>query len=431
MGLPRSISHPIPRNRDTHRNPKARTIVAAFTQVSLDADALLDVATAYRRGEEESERLYGWLKAKNAIAAQGHVQDVRDQIERDRHVLNGHLASELDRLKDERRELRIREAGCAPEAHMLAAQLGIEWKAPCSVLPLAHNEPVSLRELAGQEGYPEPQSENHVESKTLHRLASVGGGVLFGISLGLLSGQIEMTSLDRQLVPLLILCATGIVVMMIIGAAVVPIARLCGGRLYQTGVTLQRMKSVAGWTWIALLVFLSGAMLFIESKIEQLGLLKGLTESSSYHGVHISSGDLGWVSLMLILPVMSFYVLTSIAAGYHGSNVCKLEGEWKRRRNEFVAGAQFGRLIQLCTLLKPITSQLAAVESEIKSVESRIRWTKTQSELEREEDVETDSIAYSREFEMCLVNPRSFPAWIRQHDRPSSWRAWLAKWLSR
>lgn len=407
------FSNVIPRKRSKEGHPVPRHHVYMLPVVTHDADALRAVAETSKESPEDALRHMPWLMAMNAIAAAENVKTLRDDIVAAKNNRNERARSDLSRLRPELENAKSEERSLSKSLATALAPLGLDVR---EVHPRTYiDEGLStLDELAGEHGLPSPEEKLRGMYGRLHRLTAIlGGGALFGMSLGLLTGTLELYSLSEEWPHLLLFIALGSAVMLLVGAALFPLGRAVGDGLYRLGVSSSSFRHMLPITHLLLLLGLSIAFVVIESRVEMLGLFKALTEDASLISTALSQRDLLWVSLILSLPVVASYVVLGMIEGERKANLCKLLSLKADERKRVLDHDLFGQACGLHEELKVARERKTILETNILHLESSIETGLTTVELHRLEDTEMDAIAASYAAEKSLLKS-SFDARTRR-----------------
>ncbi len=293
--------------------------------ITLDPEALTETADAFTKSAEEGRSRWAWLKAKNAIAASDNASRLGSEFECRRLSENAKAEAMIAKLESDVQETDQALGPLLCELSAVASPLGFSSITERSDLEFLEHEPISLEELAGKHNVPPPEEKLSWIQRTGHKLlAGIGGGTVFGISLGLLTGKLKLLSLSDEWPMILLWSVLGMAVMTLVGASLFPLAKSLGGQLYRQGKYLPWLKGIQCLTTLLVLVGLALAMVMIESKVEQLGLFKALAEQSSLEGVHVSRRELLWVSLMIVIPIVSSYIVLGLNEGERQANLAAL-----------------------------------------------------------------------------------------------------------
>lgn len=417
-----------PRLRDRKSNPIPRRYVSGPTLVTTDPEALLETARTYANSPQEGARLYPWLKSRAALAADVNMRQVRDEIYARMDEDNQRVLSELDPLQVRLESANERVRALSPEAIRVAGELGLHREQGQRLLPFLPHEPITLEELAGEIGVPAPEAHTSWWNLTGYKLmCAIGGGGLFGISLGLLADKIELVDFAEEWPIIAIFAIFGIMLMSVVGAVIWPVAKSVGGMLFRRVVQFPSFEAwLLGFNVSFLVAFVS-AVIIIESKVEQLGLLKVITESTTLHGVSITKGELLWVSLMLIVPVAGFYLVSGLCDGERRACVALLHSELNKKRRKLVDHLGFGAAIRSLEELACAVEHRNAIAAQVEQLKGRLRYELTLEERHRLEDLQMDVIRYSQEAEdVILAAGSKSGAWLWSMHRRPIWR-WLRR----
>ncbi|MBX3119689.1 MAG: hypothetical protein KF784_11535 [Fimbriimonadaceae bacterium] len=410
----------IPRVRDKDGDPVPRHFVYSPPVLTHDAEAMLEAGTAARESPEDAKRLVPWLLCWNAVAASENVKRLRQDMADSLNERNDMLRRELSEVQDALKQARQDETERASDLAAILAPLGIALRPSASSLELGSDEPCSLEELAGQHGLPSPSQKPSALYGWLHKLVAViGGGTVFGLSLGLLIDKLELASIGEELPLILLFVALGIAVMYLVGSVLTPLATSVGGSLYRLGVKSSFARNTLPWLYGFLLIGLAVAFVVIESKVEQVGLFKGLVESSSLSSMKLTKLEMGFVALTLSLPIVASYVCLGLMEGERKANLTYLAYLQAKAQDSIRQDPRFAEASRLFQHYKLTLLVRTELEEHSKSITSSIRETFTLEELRRLEDQEMDAAGISYAAERALLG--------QSEDEPASERRSIAE----
>ena len=424
----KSYDNVIPRLRDRRSNPIPRRYVSGPTLVTPDPEALLETARTYATSPQEGARLYPWLKSRAALAADANMRQVRDEMYARIEENNARAIRELEPLEQDLEQAEQRVRQLQPDAIRDAAQLGIERAPSQRLLPFREHEPISLTELAGELGVPTPEPRPSWWDRTGYKLmCALGGGGLFGLSLGLLAGKIELVDFAAEWLVIALFVVFGIMLITVVGGVIWPMMKAIGGSLYRRQIKLPDYSHAVLWFKVIFTLGFVIAAIVIESKVEQLGLLKVVAENSSLHGMQISKSEMLWVSLMLIVPIVGFYIVSGLTEGERLANLVFLEAERAKRRRDLTSDQRFNEaaraLEQLCSAIEHRNQ----IKARLNDIRSQLRFELTLREEQRLEDLQMDVIRYSQEAEdVMLAADTRDGSWLWSLQKRSLWR-WLRR----
>ncbi|HVT12576.1 MAG TPA: MFS transporter [Fimbriimonadaceae bacterium] len=417
----RPYTNPVPRRRDKKGNPLPRSYTYAPPLISLDADALSEAADALRQNPEQRPNLLVWLKACNALAASDNyrllVRDTWARIEATNERCQGKLSVLRPRLE----QATARETELATRVATLLAGLGLDHRADSPALSFTEDEPVSLEVLAGEHRLPSPELTASWSHRIGYRLlAMLGGGTVFGVSLGLLTGKLELSSLTEEWGWLLFWAGVGMTVLALIGSALTPLAGSIGGALHRQSLRLPWLRGAALAINSLLLVGITTAVIQIECKVEQFGLFRSLSEQTSLQSLTLGRGDLGWVSLMLVVPAACSYLVLGLHEGERRANLATLRSLQERQRQGVRTRPEFAEAAGLLQTLWQAKSERERIQGEMALLESQVRYELTPKERLRLEDAEMEVTGHSLAAEEAITTgtarssaPRSIGLWQR------------------
>lgn len=401
----RPFSNIIPRRRNRSGEPIHRRFVWTRPLVALEADALVQTAAACATDPVEGRKRLPWLKALNAIAASENAVMLRQELEAGMARENAEAQARISELQPALRAADDEMRRLTDDLESVAAPLGLRSALERADLDFAEDEPASLEELAGKYNLAPPEEHAGWAYRVGYKLlAGIGGETVFGISLGLLTGKLELLSLSEEWPMLVLWSGLGAIVMTLVGACLFPLAKELGDRSDRLG---RRMPWLAGLQAVFTLVFLVGlavAMIRIESKVEQLGLFKAIGEQSSLTGFHVAQADLGWVSLMLVIPTVCSYIVLGLKEGERLSKLAHLKALRQHHRERLCALPAYAKACSLRRQVQGARECQAKLEAEVQALKNRMRTGFTTEEKERLEDMEMDAAAASWDAEDAMLN---------------------------
>ena len=400
----KSFENIIPRLRDKRGNPIPRHYVSCPTLITPDPEALLETARAFADSPQEGVKLYPWLKSRSALATDANMRQIRDQLYARIEKGNDEICGQILPLQQQLSQSDALVAKLASEALPLAANLGLVREPGQQLLPFLSDEPVSLEGLAGELSVPAPRPAAGWFDKIGYKLmCAVGGGSLFGLSLGLLSDKIELVNLSEEWPIIALFVLLGVMLMTIIGGVVSPVMGSIGDAAYRRGI---RTISVETAALILKLIFVAAfvwAAIIIESKVEQLGLLKVVTESVTLKGTTISKEELRWVSLMLVVPVIGLYIISGLMEGERRANLAFLMAEQGKRRKAIAQHPRFSSAVAGLEALRTALVARGELKARIEQLEGQLRDDLSIEEKRQLEDLQMDVITHSQDAEKALL----------------------------
>lgn len=397
-------SNMIPRRRKPNAQPIPRWIVGTRPLITLDPQSLSETADAFGVSVQDGARCIPRLKARNAIAASENARSLWLQTEERMAVESAKAQTKLMELEPKCEALAARLEICQAELASLLAPLGLGPVDGRCDLQFQEGEPLTLEELAGKHDLPPPEEHVGWWVRAGYRLlAALGGGTVFGVSLGLLTGKLELYSFEAEWPWMLFWAILGSSVMCLAGASLYPLARSLGDQLYRKGVRLQWVQMLQALLNFMLLIGLVVSLTLIESKVEQLGLFKALGEQSSLKGFRISQGDLFWVSLMLVVPTLASYVVCGLREGERLANLARLKAMRSDLREEIRSRPTFSLVCAQFERIRALSARKEEIEAQIALQKALIRSEPTAQEKERQEDMEMDAALASYDAEDYLL----------------------------
>ena len=392
---PKVFSNVIPLRRDKHGNPVPRRHIFLRPLVTLDPRALVETGEAFLRSPEAGSRHLPWLKSRNAVAADQNVQRTKQAIEQKIASDNVRVQQEIDQLVPVLESWKTRETDAMASAAAALEGLPIAFAPDAPVLDFGTSEPLTLAEIAGHQGLPFPEPAGWWERKGYKILSAIGGGIVFGLSFGLLTEKLQLINLRREWPMIMLFALVGITLMTVIEGIFPALGKSLGCALYRRGVKSPRTNSVVFFLNVVFLLGLALTIVLIESRVEQLGIFKGIAASTSIHGIHVSQTDLFWVSLMLVVPVVSCYTILGLAEGHRLANLVHLKGLLAQSRSEIRVSQTFAKAASLHQHMRRAIGERQRLESELENLKQSLRYELTVEEQERLEDMEMDATAHS------------------------------------
>jgi hypothetical protein len=417
------LSHVIPRRRDGRGEAIPKRMVTMRPLVTLDPEALIETAAAWSRSPEEGLSRMPWLKAMNAIAASNNALALRAELEakmeRENAEAQSRLAALEPALKTAEEDLNRLES----ELALALAPFGLADVGERPSLDLCEDEPASLDEIAGRYNLPVPELKSSWVHRTGYKLlAGIGGGTVFGISLGLLTGKLELVSLAEEWPMLILWSILGVVVMTLVGASLFPLAKDLAGRLYCQGRRLPWLASLQAVFTVVFLVGLALAMVLIESKVEQLGLFKAIGEQTSLRGFHIAQSELAWVSMMLVIPTVCSYIVLGLHEGERLANLVHLKGIRRQLQEALRADPAYATACSLHCQVRHAQERRNEALAEVHQHKDRIRSELTIEEKQRLEDMEMDAASASWDAEDAMMVPTTTRTPVPRRERTTWWQ---------
>lgn len=395
----RSLSCLIPRRRDAKGNPLPRRHVYTRPVVTAAPETLLKVASVAGRSKEEAYSLYPLLKAEAAVGADENAAAVREKLEADLERRQGAAREELTEVKAAVCESRSRIRRLCTQLAFLTAGLGLS---AAEDLQLGGDLPVSLEVIAGREGLCPPGEVGRSWGRSaLKALAAVGSGTLVGLSLGLLTGKLSLTDITDEYLSLAFWAALGISIMMLIGAALGSLARSAGSLVYPY-LSSAPARRINLFAQLAVLGLLAAAFVLIESRIEQLGILRSVTEAHTFVAPELSAGDYFWVSLLASLPAVCCYVITGYLEGFRVANQAKLLSLQEYDRQHLRQNPRYAIALALAEELRGARDEEAHLLSRERELEAQVSERLSLHDCQRIEDLEHEAAGAAWEAEEAL-----------------------------
>lgn len=399
---PQVYSNVIPRRRTKTGDPVPRRIVHLRPLMTLDREAIRGLLEQGGLGDGNLPAL-ARVKLASAVAAAENARIVKEELLAKKTAEREQIEAQLRHLESQLTSIRGQIA--SDEHHLAALTAGFGLKSlDRENLSFASDEPVSLDVLAGRHGLPMTGSGSSMLSSGYKLLAGIGGGIVFGVSLGLMTGKLELASLDDELPWLILWSSIGITVMTLVGSCLYPLAQSLGQSLFVLQVKQPDMVKIVAVAQALVLAALTLGFLRIESLIESIGLLRGIMEQNILAAFHLTASDSAWASLMLALPTIGSYVILGCRDGHRRATLAHLLSMRQDCITSIIESEQFSRAAALHRRVQRSRDQQARVVDRLTELHGQLRTEFTEEELYRLEDMEMDAAAASWEAEDVLFS---------------------------
>lgn len=390
----RPYTCPIPRRRDRLGNPIPRLHVFSRPLITTDPEALVQAVERLVTDQPGPTSEYAWLKAQAALGAGRNYEALRQSLLEELDQERRRAESQIAKEEAELARLTEAEHEALPRLAALALPLGMGLHLEDAELCFSPDEPIPIQALAGQQGLPDV-SGGDVRGQRYRLLASLGGGAVLGVSLGLLTGKLELASLDGEWGALILWASIGITVMTLIGAVLTALGQALGSAFYLAVKAKPALRGLRFWCLGVVTLVLAVALVLVESKVEQLGLFRGLVEETSLNTLRLSRTDLFFVSLMLALPSIGAYLAIAFGAGERREALADLKGlQWVRRQRIRETPA-FREAAAVHQTLRGIRAEIERTRGRLDQLNQARQEGLGERELYRLEDVESEVAAHS------------------------------------
>ena len=404
----RIFSHIIPRKRTPRGEIIPRSTCYTRPLITLDGEALLEWSEEFALDPRVALAKLPWLRARNALTGSQNVEVYRQKLEEEYSIQNQLLEEKMNALKLSLEPLELELSLLEPLLAEKAVPFGFTQGA--ASLNNDNSGLLSLEELSGLHNLPPPHEKiSWCQRSGYKLLAGLGGGAVFGISLGLLTGKLELVSLRLEWQMLILWCVVGATVMTLVGAALYPLSLEIGEGFYRAGRRLAWLSTLRLVLAGVFLLSLIGIFVKVESRIEALGLFKAIGEQTSLTGYTVAPGDLLWVSLMLVVPTISTYVVLGLTEGQRQANLARLRSLRAEAKTALLSDPNFALAAGLFQKVQGIREKREAVKKQKDELRSQLQTDLTTEEKYRLEDMEMDAAGASWELEDALANCRIHP----------------------
>jgi|GEM_PF-3309458 len=398
----------IPRTRKTDGEIIPKLTYFTRPLVTLDPEALPEVSKELALDPVAARAKIPWLKACNALSATQNAVLYKKQLEDRLLKENQALEEKIGKLKADLIPIEAELLSTEPLLAEKAVPLG--FAQGCTDLSLENCDLASLEELSGLHHLPPPHEKISWWERCGYKLlAGLGGGAVFGVSLGLLTGKLELVSLQQEWKLLIFWCLIGAIVMNLVGGSLYPLSLKVGKELYVHGKRLPWLRSLQLICLVLLLVALVAVLITVESKIEGFGLFKAISEQTSLTGFRLPKGELTWVSLMLVVPTVSSYVVLGFCEGQRLANLAELKSLRSKAKTALRSDPRFADAARFAQKVQLVKEKKDALILEIGRLVSLQRSDFTTEEKHRLEDMEMDAAGASWEAEDALADFRFHP----------------------
>lgn len=388
----------VPQRLDKDGNPIPGVRIKSDPLFTKDMGVARDLAGRARDNPGADLQPYKpWIWVSNSIAAMETVEELRKFFDARRDRKNEQLNSKLADLKELLRAQEFDAQGFNAELTSLLLHVGAEVSEEGKLVFPTDKGRYSDAALAGQHDIARGRPKKAWTSPLGSALAVVGSGTMLALGLGVLTGQMDFTNM--QPVPTAICFGVGLSLAASTSGGIKPAFFKSGQIGFLHGFGGQKLK----WLTPVLLVSLAAATVLavvaIQSKVEQLGIFKGLQQDSTRHAVELSQSDLFLVSLIMVVMVMVYYVWTSFSDGYEFSAGDKIEALRTKAIDEALASEEGKRLTEILDQITPVRERIAALQAEVKATEGLITDDYTDAEKKQLDEASKACIDYSQRAE--------------------------------
>ncbi|MGI8922760.1 MAG: hypothetical protein ACR2HJ_01760 [Fimbriimonadales bacterium] len=389
------LSHIIPKRRDKYGNTIQQSHGILRPGITADDEAAVSLAKLAATDTKAAAKGHPLLKIKHALAVSENVADIRNEQERKRTGHNGRIAQKVEDLGSQRKEIGSVTKELLPETVRVCVAAGCEFSSTELAGPPAAVRMETDEAIAGELGFTLPKPEARFGTFLLKVAATLGAGTLFGISAGLLAGNLYLEEVASNPAPLIIWAILGTSIISLVGRTLEILAIRFGEASEWYALRHNNRERRFPLALTILTVLVAGAFAAVESKVEQLGIFRALVEETSLGAFSISKFDLFLVSLLLSVPVICFYLAEGSATGIAGVRQAALASERARRERQVRSSQAYAEAAALREKTLTLLKVEKDLDAKIGDLESQYREAPSRSELEQLEDCEIDALAAS------------------------------------
>ncbi|HEY3783049.1 MAG TPA: hypothetical protein VGL56_18375 [Fimbriimonadaceae bacterium] len=386
-------AHYLPFKEDNEGNPKPRKRVVTPPLFAHDPRAALDLAEVIVDGGD-TEPYIKRLCILNSIAADENCDKAYVQLMGEHERLNPIYEKIVEALEVTLSPLKKRFNELSADAAALAAVLGLTIKEGWQ-LTFPDDAPRSKESIAGQKNiiYPEPPQPERDRKETL--AVTIGGGAVLGILLGFLTDFIDTQSFSSEPLKTLAFAGIGMALVFAMGLMLKPLASLVGGFMYHAKVSSRSLRVAVVGTFGGLLVAGSAVTMLIESNVDRQGLIKAITETTTTRSHAGDPAGILWISLLVVVPIVGYYVARYLTNGYHRAAQARLVALQDDARAEVRGKEQYVALAKLCGELRPLEADITQLEKKRDKYEEGISYELTDKDAWQLDSLDNDGIEYS------------------------------------
>ncbi|MFN8140409.1 MAG: hypothetical protein U0R49_11490 [Fimbriimonadales bacterium] len=392
--------HARPRPRNARREVEGRTYLFKQPLLVHDPESLLELCDQIIADPQVAKRYMPRTKARNAVAAASIAEGLRSDFEARRLSDNTELKARIGKLEAERTVLAEKAELLSSSLAVRLAPLGVSLDTSKESLSFGDDEPVSQSALAGRHMTTVSQLMRGLP--LLKLLAALVGGAAVGINLGLVTDTIQLSDIGREWPILLLWVSIGVVLMLLTGTSLFTLATKGGAAVFWSRMRNGRCWIAAAVEAMLLLALLASVIVVTESTVERTGLFKALTESQSLTSVKLSQTDLMMVSLLMVLPVVAFYVVTGIIYGDTLAKQTFLSCELEKERKAVRETEAFSLAAGEFQVLRSLLNRIASLDAAIAEWRAKVRDGLTTTERELLHDAASDAFGASWELERTI-----------------------------
>lgn len=383
----------ITHRRDEDGKPIPGGRVVTDPNFTKNMDVARDFATWIRDNPTaDLKPLKPWIWVSNSIAAMETVEHLRKFFDQRHEKKNSELRAKLADLKELLRAQEFDAQKFNAELTGLLLHVGAEIDENGKLVFPTDKGRYSDAAIAGKHEIARGRPKKAWMSPVVSFLAIAGSGTLMALGLGVITGQMDFTNM--QFGPTAICFTVGVSLAACVSAGVKPayfkqgqfgfFHSFSGKKKWLTPVAIVGLAAATVLTIVA-----------VQSKVEQVGIFKGLQADSSLHSVALTKSELFLVSLIMVVSVMVYYVWASFTDGFEFSAGDKIEALRSKAIEEALASDEGKRLTEVVDQITPVRERIAALQADIKATEALITEDYTDAEKMQLDDASKACIDYS------------------------------------
>lgn len=387
----------MPRPYDKNGNPIPGGRIVTDPLFTKDMDIAREFAGCIKENPgADMKPLKPWIWVSNSIAAMETVEQLRKFFDDRRERKNTELRAKIAGLHELLRAQKFDAQTVNAELTGLLLHVGAEVSEDGKIVFPTDTGRYSDSAIAGRYDIARGRRKKNWSSPLVSFLAVAGSGTLMCLGLGVLTGQLDLNNL--QPVPTGFCGFIGVSLAACTSAGIKPSFFKNGQIGFFHGFS-GKFKWLTPVSMVSLATATVMLVVAIQSKVEQLGIFKGLNEDSSLKGVTLSQSDLFLVSLIMVVMVMVYYVWASFTDGYEFAAGDKIESLRTAAIQEALASEEGKRLTELIDQIAPVKERIAALEEEVAVIQLEIADDYTDAERKQLDETSKACIDYSNKAE--------------------------------
>lgn len=424
------LTHFIPNKRDRDGNSLPRSFAYARPGISMDKDATIDLTELAASDEEAARRRYPKLKALQAMALAANAEAIRSDLLQsltDANFKHQTEAEAVERIIEQARgDFETKHEDALELLSQAKCEFALDEGHGSGPNPLLPSDDA----IAASLGFAIDGKRSRAATFLLKLAATVGAGVIFGISCGLLSGSLYLDELSSNPVPLILWALLGTSIVGLIGSCLQTLAHHVGEAMEWNSFQGGKKVSKSPWLLALATVLLGTTFVAIESLVEKLGILRALREGQSFESFSVSEGELGVISLLLALPVVCWYLTEGYSLAVTRVRQTVIEGE-RFKLGESIRGTEdYCEAVRAQSRASNALLKVQRFESELSGTRTKQRDGLSLAELEQIEDCEFDALAADWAAEDALLDLLQIPSRRPVKKKGSGLLAFLRRLLT-